>query len=772
MYPVVCALAGRGWVRRLLAVSTVTWVTLAGHAQAWDSRDIGAVAVAGEMTYTPSGHTSIRGSGADIWGAADEFFYYSQQRTGDGEFRFFLMTVANTHPWAKAGLMIRETLAPDSRNVFMLSTPGNGIGLQHRATTGGFTSLSISRWWSDPGGTVRLKIVRNGDTFTGYWSSSGEVWTNAGTVTLPGAPATMHVGIAVTSHDDGVLCDATFDHVSFNSGAPVITSPWDVTATVGTPFSYTISATGTPTSYGASPLPAGLALNSSSGVISGTPTTAGTHQITIGATNPNGTGTAVLHLQISGPAPPPDWSAQDVGAVATAGSWSESGGVLSMRGSGEDIWGTHDEFFLRHMLLREGTLTARLTSLTTTHSWAKAGLMVRTSLDAAAPHVSLLFARENGTSTHHRRAIGAPTQVFGASWSPTLPVWLRIVRAGNQVMCYTSSDGVAWVHSTTEELASPNPVRIGFAVTSHNDGVLATATFDNVLLTPGGSEPPSGSPPNAPESLISTAVSPSQVNLSWIDASNNEASYEVERGTTLSNFTMIATLAANATSYQDLTVSANTTYHYRVRARNGAGTSPYSNPTTVATPPAPGAWNFSDVGFVGVAGSNSSSGNTITIRGSGGDIWGGWDAFRFVYKEVTGDVTVEAQISSLTPTHPWAKAGVMMRAWGGELVSSTEENANIFVYQTPDNVVASQVRASAGGYTTMSSAHWTAPAQWVRLVRTGSRIVSYTSADGVTWTQLASYDGLLTNTLLVGFAVTSHDPSNLATAVFTDPSVR
>src|SRR6185436_6147890 len=80
--------------------------------------------------------------------------------------------------------------------------------------------------------------------------------------------------------------------------APVITSTLTAFGPVNTPFSYTITASNSPTSFNAAGLPAGLSVNTSTGVISGTPTTAGTSNVTISATNSGGTGIATLVLTV------------------------------------------------------------------------------------------------------------------------------------------------------------------------------------------------------------------------------------------------------------------------------------------------------------------------------------------------------------------------------------------------------------------------------------------------------------------------------------------
>ena len=98
-----------------------------------------------------------------------------------------------------------------------------------------------------------------------------------------------------------------------------------------------------------------------------------------------------------------------------------------------------------------------------------------------------------------------------------------------------------------------------------------------------------GSPPAAPSALAASALSSSQISLSWTDHAGDETGFQIERSTNGVDFSLAGTAGANATGYTDSGLSAGTSYWYRVRAINTYGQSGYSNVATATTPISPPA---------------------------------------------------------------------------------------------------------------------------------------------------------------------------------------
>ena len=90
-------------------------------------------------------------------------------------------------------------------------------------------------------------------------------------------------------------------------------------------------------------------------------------------------------------------------------------------------------------------------------------------------------------------------------------------------------------------------------------------------------------PPAAPRNLTAKAVSRTQINLTWMDGSNNETGFSIEVSLDGVNFTQLATVGPNAKSYSATALQPATNYYFRVRAFSAAGDSAYSNTASART---------------------------------------------------------------------------------------------------------------------------------------------------------------------------------------------
>jgi uncharacterized repeat protein (TIGR02543 family) len=212
--------------------------TLIGLPSPWATQDIGTVNPAGSATWAADSFT-VKGSGADIWGAADAFRFVSQSLTGDATIIARVASQSNSNGWAKSGIMLREALTAGAKHVTLVVTPSNGVNLQYRATTGGTsTTVAAGTGITAP---IWLKLVHSGSTFTAYRSTDGVTWTQAATLTQT-MVSPLYAGLCVCSHLAGTLCTTVFKNVSATVTVPN-NAPTIATAAKATPNPVTASTT-------------------------------------------------------------------------------------------------------------------------------------------------------------------------------------------------------------------------------------------------------------------------------------------------------------------------------------------------------------------------------------------------------------------------------------------------------------------------------------------------------------------------------------------------
>ena len=184
-------------------------VTTTGDLPAgWTAQDVGGVAVGGATTQS-NGTWTVSGSGSDIWDNADGCRFVSQRLTGDVQVTAQVNGLTNTDIWAKAGVMIRESMATGSRHASTFATASNGLAYQRRLNTDGASSHTAGPGIPAP---YWVRIERVGNVVISSASPNGSTWTEIRRETIT-MNAAIYVGLAVTSHNNSALCTATFTNV-------------------------------------------------------------------------------------------------------------------------------------------------------------------------------------------------------------------------------------------------------------------------------------------------------------------------------------------------------------------------------------------------------------------------------------------------------------------------------------------------------------------------------------------------------------------------------
>jgi regulation of enolase protein 1 (concanavalin A-like superfamily) len=458
------------------------------------SQAIGMPSPSGSWMESGGIHTVLVG-GSDIWNTADQFRFVYETLTGDGTITARVDSLTNTNNFAKAGVMMRETLDAGARNVFALVTPvaSNGFRLQARTAAGGTTSTPAKA--GSAAGTGWVRLARTGSTFTASYSANGGTWTQLGTVSVS-MGSTIYLGLAATSHANGTFTTARFSNVTSSSAAPTMPPPQPTglgavagdrqvrlgwTAAPGA-ASYTVYTRPTVSDFFTE-----VARGVTSPSYTHTGLTNGiAYRYAVSAQNAVGTSAHSAEVEATPFASP--FRSEDIGNVGRAGSWTASGGTHTVKGAGGDIYGTADAYhFVYQSVTGDVTVTARVQSLQKTNAWAKAGVFIRENVTPGSRYAATLLSptASNKFRLQRRTATGGSTSSTASSANSALPSWVRLVRTGSTFRAYHSSNGSTWTAIGGGVTVAIGPTAlVGFGATSHVAGTLATAVFTDVTVAP------------------------------------------------------------------------------------------------------------------------------------------------------------------------------------------------------------------------------------------------------------------------------------------------
>lgn len=280
-------------------------------------------------------------------------------------------------------------------------------------------------------------------------------------------------------------------------------------------------------SFNVEGLPSWAAFDGTTGELSGVPavTDEGEYAAIVISVS-DGTDSASLDpFSITVMSPPPSWVSRDVGAVSAAGALQVSGNQFAVLGSGDDIWGTNDEFHFAYLRAAgDVEIIARVLDIDPTDPLAKAGVMIRENLEDDSLFADVIVTAKAGADMHYRR----PTPTWAKprnSYDGTTasPAWVRLARIGDRFTGYKSLDGVSWLVEDETTIPMTGEVYIGLAVTSRNDGVVAKAVFDEVRIDAPLPPPQDLTPPEVPSGVTASATSPTRVLVRWAESSDLES---------------------------------------------------------------------------------------------------------------------------------------------------------------------------------------------------------------------------------------------------------
>ena len=249
--------------------------------------------------------------------------------------------------------------------------------------------------------------------------------------------------------------------------------------------------------------------------------------------------------------------------------------------------------------------------------------------------------------------------------------------------------------------------------------------------------------PTAPSNLTATAVSSSQINLTWQDNSNNETGFKVERAASSTGpWTQIATAGANVTSYSNTSLNPSTTYYYRVCAYNSGGNSSYSNTASATTqsgatvPTAPSNLTATTVSSSQINLTWQDNSNNET----GFEIWRcslsvNWENIANVGTNVIS-FTDTGLSPSITYTYTICAYNASGRSNYSNNASATTQSGGT-IPAAPSNLTASAISSSQinltwqdnstneTGFKVEQAASTSGP--WTQIVTTGTNVTSYSN---------------------------------------------
>ena len=205
------------------------------------------------VTFSGSDFQTVSGGSDFFWSGSDAGHFVNEPRSGDFDLRAQVSRLDRAETYSQAGIMWRESLAPNSRHAYFLLTPPTG-GNQYYGVVRHTTAAAAVEWpYSNPSARTGvgipnawIRLQRQGNTFIGYRSTNGLDWIELGRLTAT-FPADGLVGIATSARNNGPGQTTTAHYDNVSDFSPSIAShPQSQAVNSGSPVVFAVTARGLP----------------------------------------------------------------------------------------------------------------------------------------------------------------------------------------------------------------------------------------------------------------------------------------------------------------------------------------------------------------------------------------------------------------------------------------------------------------------------------------------------------------------------------------------
>ena len=725
----------------------------------WADQDIGTPSQAGSASYA-NGTWTVAGGGSDIFNNADQF-HFAYNSSGGTTIFALVNNVQNTDPWAKAGVMFRDTLDPAAMFADVVATPGQGVSFQWRNSTGGSCGYSQITAASAP---VWVRLDQAGNDFSGFYSLDGTNWNQIGADQIVPMNNVPMAGLAVTARNDLLLCTATFSQIAISNAPPP-----------------------TPVVLGAyRELWTGLNSSVGNSLTALTNTTYNPNW----PDNPDSAYTEVFNALETEVNTGMNYYGQRLRAFVIPPTNGNYTFWIASDDTSDLFLSTDEDPVHKHYI-------AGVSTWTTSRQWTKEAGQKSGAIPLEAGRRYYLEAlMQQGTGGDNLAVRWElPDGTFEepiAAPSPAGTLLIPCTGVDSQPEFFRQTSNLTVVEGQTAffSVVVTNEAPVSYQWFANGQALSAPAalkpfySLSNVTITANNGQVYScqisnsvGVVSSSPMALtvIADTVPPKVLNAINLGTTNVQIAFsktlDATTATSTANYQFTNGLAVTSASLaaDNMTVVLATgplVYGSNYTILISGVRDRASTPNTIA-PNTPA--NFTalpytpqDIGSPSVPSSVTFAANGLNVTAAGNDIGGLSDQFNLSYQLRTGDFDIAVEVAGLSPSDPWAEAGLMARetltpgSRFAAALATPSMTGCLFEWRDPVSSPANMAGRFPVNY----------PNTWLRLKRVGNVFTGFAGYDGNGWTQLGSATIILPSQLYVGLATSSHNSTIQTTALF------